>query len=155
MGVDMEREPHPGVTRVVIMLTSAVCILFLLLTFAVLWGALNSTRNLGDAETGLLLVLGTGVIGLVSAGLGSYFGIDDQVGYRPEVEPEPDFEYEPEVEPETGYEAAPESEVGYEPEPEVEFGYEPEIEIEGEAQPELEPEVEREPEPEPKKKKAV
>lgn len=90
-------QPHPGITRVVIMLTVAVCSLFLLLTFAVLWGALRSTRNLGDAETGLLLVLGTGIIGLVGSGLGAYFGIEDADNASSHVE-EP-YDEEPVGEP--------------------------------------------------------
>ena len=71
-------RPHPGIVRVVLMLVSAVAALFVLTSIAVLMGALGANRELGDGEAGLLLVLGTGIIGLVSAGLGAYFGIEDQ-----------------------------------------------------------------------------
>jgi hypothetical protein len=71
--------------RVVIMLTGAICVLFLLVSVAVLMGALGANRQLSDGEAGLLLVLGTGMIGLVSAGLGAYFGIEEPLA--PENQP--------------------------------------------------------------------
>lgn len=70
-------QPHPGIVRVVIMLVSGVSLLFVLTSFAVLLGALGTVYQLGDGETSLLLVLGTGLISLVSAGLGAYFGIEN------------------------------------------------------------------------------
>ena len=75
--------PHPGIMRVVIMLVTAVAALFVLTAVAVLLGAVGAGRQLDDGEAGLLLVLGTGMISLVSAGLGAYFGIEDQTFENP------------------------------------------------------------------------
>lgn len=74
----MDERVRRGVVRAMVMLVSAVAVLFVGTAFAVLWGALFGRQSLSDSQANILLVLGTGVLGLVGTGLGAYFGIQDQ-----------------------------------------------------------------------------
>lgn len=95
-------RPHPGIVRTLICLTVAVVALFLAAAFAAVLAALRGQAGMGESESGLLLVLGTGLVSLCAAGLAAYFGLDSDV--TPAL---PDVEDTADDEPQDGQDEPP------------------------------------------------